>query len=164
MKKWFITLTRLGTLNFFIFIAVGGLCALWVSKQNITQNLADSLFEESFSGDGYEPDCNPKMDDDGEITFGKFDPCNVHVTVMTMVFADGDYASIDTEEFKIVLVILAVAAIEAIMQLILVILSCTHKRAVDSFYVSIAEVLPTWHFYCNSFSIGNVQRDRVGRD
>ena len=35
--------------------------------------------------------------DNGEIKFGKFDPCNVHVTVMTMLFADGEDASTDTE-------------------------------------------------------------------
>ena len=33
------------------------------------------------------------------------------------------------------MVIMAVAVVEAIIQLIMVILSCTHKRAVDSFYV-----------------------------
>ena len=77
------------------------------------------------------------MQDDGEIKFGKFDPCNVHVTVMSMVFATGEESTTDSEEFKIIIVILAVAAVEAIMQLIMVILSCTHKRAVDSFYVSV---------------------------
>ena len=37
------------------------------------------------------------MMDNGEIKFGKFDPCNVHVTVMTMLFAKGEDASTDTE-------------------------------------------------------------------
>ena len=49
-----ITPTSKGTVNFFLFAGVAALCGMWVAKQNVTRKLPETLFEEAFSGDGYE--------------------------------------------------------------------------------------------------------------
>merc|ERR1719454_2766708 len=115
-----VTHVILGTVNFFIFVGVGALCVLWVMQQNVASKLTETLFDEAFSGDGYEPNCEPKVSDDGKVKFGQFDPCTVHVTVMSMVFTEK--VETDTDEFKIVVAIMAVSVIEAIIQLIMVVL------------------------------------------
>ena len=95
------------------------------------------MFEDMLdgSGDEYESNCTPNFIEEGVIKFDGVDPCQVHLKIMDLVYARSKSTfSSQAEEFKIIIGILVAAAIEASLQLTLVILSCTQKKSMDSLY------------------------------